>query len=181
MTNSTGIATRAGTSDAPRGTESTHTLIVLVEDRTGAIDRVVGVLRRRRARAHSLTLTQSTTPDIVRITTQIKDAEVAVDQLVAQLRKIVDVRQVLNLTNEQAVVRELALITVQAQAAGARAIIETGQQFGAFIVDITADAVVLEATGSTEKLEQLISALQPFGIREIARSGSVAVTHAPNA
>jgi acetolactate synthase-1/3 small subunit len=174
MTNPTSIATRAGTTDAAAGTERIHTLVVLVEDRPGAIDRVVGVLRRRRAKTQSLTLSQSETPNRVRIIALVKDAEVVVEQVVEQLRKIVDVRQVMNVTDQQAVVRELALITVDAKSASLHEIIEVGHQFGASIADVTDDSVVLESTGSLEQLEKLIDALRVFTIREIARSGCVA-------
>ena len=174
MTDPTGIVARAGTTDAAAGTERIHTLVVLVEDRPGAIDRVVGALRRRRAKMQSLTISQSETPNSVRITALVKDAEVVVDQVVEQLRKIVDVRQVMNVTDQQAVVRELALITVDTKSASVHAIIEAGHQFGASVADVTADNVILESTGSVEQLERLIEALRAFGIREIARSGCVA-------
>ncbi|GAC1371172.1 MAG: acetolactate synthase small subunit [Ktedonobacteraceae bacterium] len=173
MTNPTGAALRAGTTNAPEGTERLYTLVVLLDDRPGAIDRVVGVLRRRRANMQSLSLSQSETPNSVRITALVKDAEVVVEQVIEQLRKIVDVRQVLNVTDQQAVVRELALITVDTKSAGVHTIIETAHQFGATVADVRSDSVILEVTGSVEKLEQLMAAVQPFGIREIARSGCV--------
>ncbi len=178
MTNPIGIATRAGTTNAPEGTEQIYTLVVLVADRPGAIDRVVGALRRRRANMQSLTLSQSETPNIVRITALVKDSEVVLEQVIEQLRKIVDVRQVVNVTDKQAIMRELALITVDTRSAGLRAIIEVGHQFGASVADVTSDSVVLERTGSADGLEKLIDALQPFGIREIARSGCVALVTA---
>jgi acetolactate synthase-1/3 small subunit len=178
MTNPIGIATRAGTMDAPQGTERVYTLVVLVNDRPGGIDRVVGALRRRRANMQSLTLSQSETPNIVRITALVKDSEVVLEQVIEQLSKIVDVRQVINVTDKQAIMRELALITVDTKSAGLRAIIEVGHQFGASVADVTADSVVLERTGSAEGLEKLIAALQVFGIRELARSGCVALVAA---
>ncbi len=174
MTNPTSSVTRAGTMNAAEGTERIYTLVVLVEDRPGAIDRVVGALRRRRAKMQSLTISQSETPNRVRVTALVKDAEVVVEQVVEQLRKIVDVRQVMNVTDQQAVVRELALITVDTKSASLHAIIEVGHQFGASIADVTADTVILESTGSVEQLERLIDALRIFGIREIARSGCFA-------
>lgn len=174
MTNPTSIATRAGTMDAAAGAERIYTLAVLVEDRPGAIDRVVGALRRRRAKMQSLTISQCETPNRVRVIALVKDAEVVVEQVIEQLRKIVDVRQVMNVTDQQAIVRELALITVDTKSASLHAIIEVGHQFGASIADVTDDSVILESTGSVEQLERLIDALRVFGIREIARSGCVA-------
>ncbi len=174
MTNPTDIAARAGTTDAPEGTERIYTLVVLVEDRPGAIDRVVGVLRRRRAKMQSLTISQCETPHNVRVTALVKDAEVVVEQVVEQLRKIVDVRQVMNVTDQQAVVRELALITISTKSASLHTIIEVGHQFGASVADVTADSVILESTGSVERLERMIDTLQVFDIREIARSSCAA-------
>ncbi|MBA2391573.1 MAG: acetolactate synthase small subunit [Ktedonobacteraceae bacterium] len=174
MTNPTSIATRAGTTNAAEGTERIYTLVALVEDRPGAIDRVVGALRRRRAKMQSLTISQCETPNRVRIIALVKDSEVVVEQVIEQLRKIVDVRQVMNVTDQQAVVRELALITVDAKSASLRTLIEVGHQFGASIADVTDDSVILESTGNVEQLERLIDALRVFGIREIARSGCVA-------
>src|SRR5690348_11154631 len=106
------IASRAGYSDAPRGSECVHILTALVEDRPGAVDRVVGVLRRKRANTLSLALGPSGTPDVVRITAQVKDSDVSVENLVEHLRKVFDVREVINLTSQQAIVRTLALVQV---------------------------------------------------------------------
>lgn len=178
MTNPIGVAMRAGTTNAPEGDEQQHTLVILVDDRSGAIDRVVGVLRRRRANAQSLTISQSEKPNVIRITALVKDAEVVIDQVIEQLRRIVDVRQVVNVTDKQAILRELALITVDTTLAGLRAIIEVGHQFGASVADVTSDSVILEITGSADALEKLIDALRAFGIREIARSGCVAMVTA---
>ncbi|HLI91556.1 MAG TPA: acetolactate synthase small subunit [Ktedonobacteraceae bacterium] len=166
---------RAGHSDVPREAMQVHTLIILVEERPGSIDRVIGVLRRRRAHLQSLALGRTEQPDIVRITAVIKDAEVSIDHVVEQLRKIVDVRQVRNLMARQAVTHELALIKVNGTSENCNEIIAGGQRCGAHAVDIADEAVTLEMAGSTEQVEQLIDLLQPYGIREVARSGPVAM------
>src|SRR5579872_1043068 len=167
---------RAGQAEAPKGTERSHTLVVLANNEPGMVDRVVGVLRRRRAQAQTISISQSEMPNVSRITIQMNDSEVGVEQLVEQLRKIVDVRHVVNLSSEQTVARELALVKVNA-ATGARAeIIEVGNLFGAHIVDFAQETVTLEVTGSEEKIEKLVAHLQRFGVREIARTGSVAMT-----
>jgi acetolactate synthase I/III small subunit len=175
MTNSPPSTTRSGHSDAPQGTERTHTLIVLVNDRPGAVDRVVGILRRRRANMQTFVLGRSELPETVRITVAVTDSEVGVDHLTEQLRKTVDVRQIMNLTFQQAITRELALIKVNSSTELSSEIIELGSHFGAAVVDLTADTVTLEVTGSGEKIEKLIGLLQEYGIREVARSGSVAM------
>ena len=167
--------TRAGQSNAPEGAARTHTLVITITERPGAVDRVVGLLRRRRANTQTLTIGRSEQPDVARITAVTDDSEVGVEQLVAQLRKVADVRQVMNFLSEQIVERELALIKVQSNAQNSRSIIELGQQFGAYIADVALETVTLEVTGSSEKVEKLVHLLQPFGIREMARTGSVAM------
>jgi acetolactate synthase-1/3 small subunit len=167
---------RSGHSDIPEAQTRAHTLIVLVHDRPGAIDRVIGLMRRRRANMQGLVLGRSESQDFVRITVVVNDSEVAVDHLIEQLRKIVDVSQVTNLTAQQALMRELALIKVSHSIEGAGEIIELGDLFGAHVVDIDQENVTLEVTGSQEKIDNFISRLQKYGIREIARSGSIALT-----
>jgi acetolactate synthase-1/3 small subunit len=166
---------RSGQTSAPQGTEQAHTLIVLVNDRPGAVDRVVGLLRRRRANMQTLVLGQSNKPEVIRITIGVDDSHVGVDQLVEQLRKIIDVVQVTNLSAKEAIKRELALIKVSTTGFQLQEIFTFAQQFDAHIVDVTAGTITLEILGSMEKIEKLLNHLAPYGIREIARSGCVAM------
>jgi acetolactate synthase-1/3 small subunit len=167
---------RTGTSDAPEGTVRTHTLVITVKERWGSIDRVVGLLRRRRANPHTLTIARTEQADVARITAVVDDSAVVATQLVEQIRKVVDVQQVLYLASEQLVERELALIKVTSDPQHAHTIIELGQQFGAYVADVATETVTLEVTGNTEKIEKLVHLLEPFGIREVARTGSVAMS-----
>ena len=170
--------TRAGQVDATGGTEQEHTLIIHIHDRPGSIDRVVGLLRRRRANMQTLVMSrseQSEQADDMRLTVSINDSNVVVEQLVEQLRKAVDVFQVTNLTAQQAITRQLALIKVGHLPATFYEIIEQGQLFGAHTVDVTPETITLEVAGSEDKISRLIEQLQPYGIREVARSGSVAI------
>lgn len=176
MTNISAPTSRSGQSDVPQGAERTYTLIALVEDRPGSVDRVVGVLRRRRANMQTLVLGRDGSANVVRVTVAVNDSEVGVDQLVEQMRKVVDIRQVMHLTDEQAVVRELALIKVNSSATAFNAIIELGHLYSACAVDVTGETVTLEVAGSEEKINKLVGALQEYGIREIARSGRVALS-----
>lgn len=166
---------RAGQSNAPTGAARTHTLVISIAERPGSVDRVVGLLRRRRANTHTLTIGRSEQPNVARITAVTDDSEVGVEQLVEQLRKVVDVRHVSSFSSEQIVERELALIKVKSDAQHSRTIIELGHRFGAHIADLAPETVTLEVTGNAEKVEQLVHLLQPFGIREMARTGSVAM------
>ncbi len=175
----TDIATptgRSGQSSTAQGTERPHTLVVLVEDRPGAVDRVVGLMRRRRANMQTLVFGRSEQPNVVRVTVAVNDSEVGIEHLIEQLRKIFDVRNVLNVTSQLAITRELALIKVDSTPEKLNAIVELGHHFGAHAVDIAPHTVILEVTGSEEKIERLVSSLQEYGVREIARSGRAALT-----
>jgi len=167
--------TRAGQGDAPGGTEQEHTLIIHVHDRPGSIDRVIGLLRRRRANMQTLVMSRSEQADDMRLTVSINDSNVVVEQLVEQMRKAVDVFRVTNLTTQQAVTRQLALIKVNHTSSTFHEIIEQGQLFGAHTVDVTPETITLEVTGSEEKISRLVDQLQTYGIREVARSGRVAI------
>lgn len=166
---------RPGHSDVPHHEAQEHILIVMVEDRVGAVDRVVGLMRRRRANMHTLVLGRNGQANMVRVTVVVNDSEVAVEHLVEQLRKIVDVHQVEYLTMQEAVTRELALVRVNSSAHSYNEIIETAHLFGADVVDIAPETVTVEVVGSVEKVEKFIEALEPYGIREVARSGRVAL------
>lgn len=168
--------TRAGQADAPQDGGRNHILVLFADDQQGTLDRIVGVLRRRRANVKTFTIGRSELPDVARVTVVMDDSEVGVEQLVEQLRKVVNVRHIVNLSAEQAVSRELALIKVNSNSAQSGEIIEVGHLFGAHAIDMTPETVTLEVTGSAEKIEQFVNTLQPFGIREIARTGSVAMT-----
>lgn len=168
---------RTGHSDVAQGAEQMHALIILVEDRPGSVDRVVGVLRRRRANMQTLTLGRDGLSDssVVRISVFVSDSEVGINHLVEQLRKIVDVRRVVNLPYQQSVSRELALIKVSSTAENVNDIIGLGTPFGARVLEVTAETITLEVTNSAEHIEKLVGQLQGYGIRDVARSGSVAI------
>jgi acetolactate synthase I/III small subunit len=167
---------RTGQSNAPPGEVHSYMLIVLVNDRPGAVDRVIGLLRRRRASMQTLVIGRSELPGVVRITVNVNDSEVEFAHLVEQLRKVVDVQHIVNLLSEQAIARELALVRVESKAATSSEIIELGHLFGAHAVDVTDETITLEVTGSEEKIETLVSQLRKYGIREVARTGCVAMT-----
>ena len=166
---------RAGQENAPKDAARSHILVLFADDRHGALDRIVGLLRRRRANMQTFAIGQSEIPQVVRITVMIEDSEVAVEQLVEQLRKILDVRSIVNIATDQAVTRELALIKVNSNISQHNEIIEIGHHFGAHVVDIDRETLTLEVSGSSEKIEKLVSQLQNYGIREVARTGCVAI------
>jgi acetolactate synthase-1/3 small subunit len=167
---------RAGQTSAAQGTEQAHTLVVMVYDRPGSVDRVIGLLRRRRANMQTLVLGRSIQSSMVRITIGVDDSEVGVEQLVEQLRKVIDVKQVTNLVAQEAIIRELALIKVNATGSQLQEVLAHGQRFGAQHVDDSNETVTLQIVDSAKHIEQLLAYLKPYGIREIARSGSVALS-----
>jgi acetolactate synthase-1/3 small subunit len=171
-TQSTPIHRSGQSGTAPDQTRA-HTLIITVAERIGSVDRVVGLLRRRRANMHTLVLGRAESPTEVRITVVVNDSEVGVEQLVEQMRKVVDVQNVTSATSEQAITREIALIKVNAT--NLHEIVEVGQMFGAHVADVADGNVTLEVTGSAEKIDRFIEKMQPYGIRDIARSGRVSM------
>lgn len=177
MTNSSTTISRAHHTNAAQGTEKNHTLIIFVADRPGAIDRVVGVLRRRRSQLQSLSLGPGTQPETFRVTAQVRDAEVVIDHLIEQIRKIIDVQDVTQVVPERAITREMILVQLDVTAANSQAIVKAGEPFAARVVNETNSSITLEATGSIEQIDQLLVALQGYTIREIARSGSVVIAH----
>ena len=170
------VVGRPGQSNAPQGAEQAYTLVMLVNDRPGAVDRVINMLRRRRASMQTLVVGRSELPDVVRITVNVSDSEVEFNHLLEQLRKVVDVQHIVNLSPARAIARELALVKVNSTAETCSEIIELGHFFGAHAVDVADETITLEVTGSKEKVEILVSQLHKYGIREVARTGCVAMT-----
>jgi acetolactate synthase-1/3 small subunit len=157
--------------------ERVHTLIILVADRPGSVDRVVGVLRRRRAHLQSFNLSQTETLDIVRITALVKDTKVGMDHLFEQVRKIVDVREASHALAQDAFLREMALVNVSTISASVDTIVSAGQQFNARAIETTSESVTLEVTGTEEQVTAFIETMRTCGSCDVARSGCVALTH----
>ena len=154
----------------------THTLSVLVENRPGVLARISGLVARRGYNIESLAVGPTERPDISRITLQVAVSTPQVlEQIVKQLNKLVEVLKIVELDNT-AVQRELVLIKLRVADAAARSqVIEIVQLFRGNIVDVHADSLVVEATGSPEKLVALLEMLEPYGVRELVQSGMVAV------
>nr|BBH88679.1 acetolactate synthase small subunit [Thermosporothrix sp. COM3] len=169
----TSVMERAGHSVINPDAAQTYTLMTVAGDRPGTVDRIINILRRRRANMQTMTIARDAQADQIRVTITVNDTEVGKAYLIEQLRKIVDVQSVEEISATQAVSRELALVNVASTAETTRDILEVGNLFGAHTVDITPDSIVLEITGSSDKVSACIEQLQPFGIREIARSGQV--------
>ena len=154
---------------------SRHTLSVLVENKPGVLTRVAGLFARRSFNIHSLAVGPTEHPDISRITVVVDVDELPLEQVTKQLNKLINVIKIVELEPEASVQRELLLVKVRADAATRTHVLEIVQLFRAHVVDVVPDAVTIEATGSPSKLEALLGALEPFGVREIVQSGIVAI------
>jgi acetolactate synthase-1/3 small subunit len=160
---------------APRGRKGTHTLSVLVENKPGVLARVAGLFARRGFNIESLAVGPTEDPKISRMTIVVKTESKTLEQVERQLDKLINVIHIQELAANTAVERELILIKVNADAGIRSQILEIVDIFRAKIVDVHPEALTLEATGTPEKLEALIDILRPYGIRELAQTGTVAI------
>lgn len=152
-----------------------HTLSVLVENTPGVLARVSSLFMRRGFNIHSLAVGPTEIPEISRMTIVVNVEKLPLEQVTKQLNKLVNVLKVVELEPDSAVERELVLIKVKADSHTRGDVLATVQLFRAKIVDVATDAVTIEATGDAGKLNAMLNVLEPFGIREIAQSGRVAI------
>ncbi|MDR8409033.1 acetolactate synthase small subunit [Nonomuraea sp. 3-1Str] len=154
---------------------SRHTLSVLVENKPGVLARVSALFSRRGFNIDSLAVGQTEHDDISRMTIVVNVEELPLEQVTKQLNKLVNVLKIVELDPAQCVQRELMLIKVKADADNRSSVLELVQLFRARCVDVSADAVTIEVTGTTDKLEAFVRVLEPFGIKELVQSGMVAI------
>ena len=154
---------------------SRHTLSVLVENKPGVLTRVAGLFARRAFNIHSLAVGPTEHEEISRITVVVDVDELPLEQVTKQLNKLINVIKIVELEPDSSVQRELLLVKVRADAVNRSGVLEVVQLFRAHVVDVVPDAVTIEATGGPGKLDALLAALEPYGIREIVQSGSVAI------
>jgi len=153
-----------------------HTLIVTVEDRPGVLNRVASLFRRRGYNIESLTVGHTGEEGLSRMTVVVHADDDTVRRLEAGLYKLVNVLRVENLRGQAAVVRDLALIKVRADAAARAQVLQLTEVFRARVVDVAADALMIEITGAPDKIDGLAKVLEPFGILEMVRTGAIAMT-----
>ncbi len=153
-----------------------HTLVALVRDKPGVLNRVVSLFRRRGFNIASIAVGNSEEPGVARVTIGVIGSDAEVEQVRKQWEKVVDVVKVVDITAEPSVARELALIKVKATSANRSEIIQIVDIFRANIIDVAADSLIIEVTGDEDKLDSLCNLLKGFGIKEIARTGRLALT-----
>jgi acetolactate synthase-1/3 small subunit len=153
-----------------------HTLIALVEDKPGVLNRVASLFRRRNFNIESLNVGRTESPDISRMTIVMDSAPGDARKVEANLYKLVNVIDVQDVTNQPAVARDLALIKVRATPEQRAEVANLASIFRAKIVDVAPDSVIVEITGTEDKIESLVELLRPIGIIEMVRTGQVAMT-----
>jgi acetolactate synthase-1/3 small subunit len=161
---------------AIRSVSKTHTLSVLVENSPGVLARVASLFSRRGYNIDSLAVGPTENPTISRMTIVINVEDHALDQVIAQLDKLVNVIDITELDPIASVQRELLLVKVSTDEKTRSQVLETVQLFRAKVVDVAQDAVTIEATGNSEKIQALLRVLEPYGIKELVQSGLVAIS-----
>ncbi len=156
-------------------TQSKHTLAVLVQNEFGVLSRVAGLFSARGYNIESLTVAETIDPMVSRMTIVTRGEEKIIEQITKQLNKLISVIKVVDLTELDHVEREMALIKVHAEGEGRAEVLRICDIFRGKVVDVSPSSYTFEFTGVEEKINAVISLMKPFGIREIVRTGKVAV------
>lgn len=152
-----------------------HTISLLVENRFGALNRIAGMFAAKGYNIDSLTVGPTEDDTVARMTIVTRGDDQIIEQITKQLNKLIDVIKVIDLTFENFVERELALIKVQSTSTTRSEIILIAEIFRAKVVDLSPKTITLEVTGSQQKVDAIINMLKPFGLKEVARTGRVAL------
>ena len=152
-----------------------HTIVALVADRPGVLNRMVSLFRRRGFNIDSIAVGHSETPHLSRMTIVAEGTNTQVEQIRKQIEKIIEVIRVQDISNQDIVTRELALMKVKAVPENRSEIMQIVDIFRAKIVDVAAGSLIVEATGDEEKVNSLYNLLKPFGIQEVTRTGRIAM------
>ena len=153
----------------------THVISLLVENHQGVLARIAGLFSGRAYNLESLTVGVTNDPQISRVTLVCKGDDAIIEQIKKQLNKLIDIIKVIDLTDLPAIHREIALIKVQSDPNSRAEIIQIADVFRARVVDVGFDSLTIEATGSTEKIDDLLTILSTRTILEVARSGLVSM------
>lgn len=152
-----------------------HTLSILVENKPGVLTRVAGLFARRNFNIKSLTVGETEDPTISRMTVIVDADQVPLEQVTKQLNKLVNVLKIVEMLPADSIERRLLLLKVNADQSVRTAVLQIVDLFRAHVVDVQTETVVVESIGSRDKLEALLAALEPFGVRELAQSGAVVI------
>lgn len=173
-------ATPASSTSTPgAGPTTRHTVAALVEDRPGVLNRVASMFRRRGFNIASLAVGITEEPGVSRMTIVVEGPPEIGDQVQKQLDKLIDVITVETIQEDEAVTRELALIKVSARPDQRREIIDLIDIFRASVVDVSATSLIIQLTAAGDTLDALVENLRPYGIREMVRTGRIALARGP--
>ena len=153
-----------------------HTIVALVEDKPGVLNRIASKWRQRGFNIESLAVGHSEVPGLSRMTFTVDGARHDVEQVTKQLYKVIEVVKITDITSEDIVARELALIKVAANMQNRGAIIEIAGLFRANVIDVASDSMIVEVTGTEDKIEAIYEMLLAFGIKEMVRTGRIAMS-----
>jgi acetolactate synthase-1/3 small subunit len=152
-----------------------HTLVALVEDKPGVLNRVASLFRRRAFNIESLTVGHTDQPGVSRMTIVIDSNQTNAERVTANLYKLVNVIQVADLATAPVVSRDLALVKVSVTAISRAEVMQLVDVYRARIVDVANESLIVEITGTEDKIDSFIEVLRPFGILEMVRTGVVAM------
>jgi acetolactate synthase-1/3 small subunit len=152
-----------------------HTLVALVEDKPGVLNRMASLFRKRGFNIESVTVGHSETPSLSRVTLVVNGSATTVEQVRKQLDKVIDIVKVSDVTDSSLITRELTLVKVKTTPATRSSIMQIVDIFRANIVDVSFDSVTIEATGDEDKISSLFNLLRGFGIKELTRTGRIAL------
>jgi len=153
----------------------TRTLIALVEDKPGVLARVAGLLRRRAFNIESLTVGRTQEPGISHMTIVVDSDQTSAQKVAQHLNKLINVIAVEDVSDHPIVARNLTLIKVRVSGGSRAEVMQIVDTFRARVVDVGLDSLMIEATGTEDKVEGLVQVLEPFGIVEMVRGGRVAM------
>ncbi len=153
-----------------------HTLSILVDNESGVLSRIAGLFSARGFNIESLCVAETLEPDTSRITLVTSGDEFIIHQIIKRFNNMVNVIEVADLTNETRVEREMVLVRIDARIETRAEILRIADIFRAKVVDVGVKSYTLELTGDLDKITAFVELLQPMGIKEIARTGTVAMT-----
>jgi len=158
-----------------------HTFTVYVDDKPGVLNRVASLFRRRAFNIESLTVGHTEASGLSRMTVVVDTDDYGAKRLEAHLYKLVPVRRVEDITSTPSIARDLALIKVAATGDARTHVMQLVEVYRARIVDVSPESLVIETTGTEDKIDSLLDVLRPFGVVEMVRTGRVAMARGANA
>lgn len=159
---------------------SRHTITALVQDKPGVLNRISSMFRRRGFNIASLAVGHSEEPNLSRMTFVVEGDDKVVEQVTKHLHKLIDVIKVSDISGQNIISRELALIKVKSDVSNRSEIMQIVDIFRANIVDVASDSIIVEVSGDEEKVDSLVSLMRGFGVAEVMRTGTIAMNRGQN-